>query len=1748
MGSYKRITVYVTKKDKACVINARKYIGKGLLLAADCSSGGGKEMRRNSHRWFQAFLVILILITMLSRQFVEKDAFVFGEESYSFQDEDFSEILFDEVYDEEETNREETASEQDSYFTFEESEDTRDDEIRENDSAEDVFEEFPYSEQSDEANGDAPVFTDASFRENDDRTDNLWDDSTYEEYDPTGGDSMPEDEEDVSDLFSSTPSNEYTQDDGNDSVEPSEMPEQENEIPETFDLTVKLHFYDSDEVTEIEPTEHSYSVCLYQKEVSASSSALIGRQIFNVADKWESPFRGLLRYDPDGNPYVYTVQLEENEKFVVFDLILTGDTIDVSCRLVPETDDFESESRTGTGTGADRTALTAEETQMPETELFTSEPFPETDLSSVSEGERNPYVPPVLDCTVTGLENPLELRPNLFHDFEGQGASAEQKYSSLVPGDGKWVPEFWSLREDGQNGITTWWIGSSSGVNQTQEYRLYVFFRLYTWNGSDWEKTGVVSHITTSFSSIAYTAVPAPEPSDLAYIPPIEECTVTGLEEPLEFRPGAVYDFVPHGASAADTYDVLVEGDGRWIPVYWSTRQDAAQKNYGWKIGSNEGINRDAEYGFYVFFQLYKWTEMGGGGWIATDTIDNILATFKTRKYDESIAPTLTPTPIPREAYIPPINDCTVTGLEEPLEFRPGVYHEFEAHGVSTEDIYIPLIPGDGKWVPAYWSMNQTGENKQTIWRISAPNGINEDSKFRIYVFFTLYIWNGSDWIMTSTEGRIQTTLKTKSYVVTPTPTNTPTPTPTNTPTPTPTNTPTPTPTNTPTPTPTNTPTPTPTPTNTPTPTPTNTPTPTPTNTPTPTPTNTPTPTPTNTPTPTPTNTPTPTPTNTPTPTPTNTPTPTPTNTPTPTPTPTNTPSPTATSTPTTAPEATPTVIPGQVMTVTPVPTQREAFIPPIKDCTVTGFEEPLEFRPGVFHNFEPHGVSAADYYPVLVQGDGRWVPAYWSMSPSGGSKETNWKIAAANGINRDAEFTMYVFFRLFTWDGSNWIITNNEGYIPATFKTVSYILTPTVSPTTVPETTPTAAPTTVPEATPTTAPTIVPETTPTAAPTTVPEATPTTTPTTVPETTPTAAPTTVPEATPTVTPETTPTAVPETTPTITPGTTVTVTPTETPGPRRPYIPPITDCTVTGLEEPLEFRPNVFHEFQANGASAEDKYSPLIAGDGRWVPAYWSMREVEGKKETAWKIGVEDGMNRDAEFTMYVFFRLFTWNGSEWVITNREEHISVPFKAASYEETSPAPSITPSAEETVTPTPSITPSAEETVTPTPSITPSAEETVTPTPSLTPGPEVTATPVPTQGPETDTATLLVTRKLEWGEDHRPLCAMDEVAYVSLFTDENFDNLAATAAVKAKTVDASTLEMIYLNVSEASVMFTNISPGTYYLAETDEDGVIMESDEYTTDLYDGRHVIKVQAGDQGAVEYTNTYITWPYGYYIEGRLRIEKYVVDENGAPLPVDDTFAAELYLDEDMMEYADEYVSEPEVMLGMEGNSSTSADLTVYLTDESPELTFYISELVPDETDDGEYVPTISNDGAVTVSMDDIETPVVVITNQWIGNRIPGTATPTPRPATPTPRPDTPTPTPRPGTPTPTPRPGTPTPTSRPGTPTPTPMTVTVTPTPIRITVTVTPAYVITRIPYSLPGDGTVYTNQTSGGTVNGTYTQNTTTTTNTTTTQNGQPQTVTTEAARTADDTHGAFYLWLLGLSLTAMTVTICKKKYRNE
>ena len=249
---------------------------------------------------------------------------------------------------------------------------------------------------------------------------------------------------------------------------------------------------------------------------------------------------------------------------------------------------------------------------------------------------------------------------------------------------------------------------------------------------------------------------------------------------------------------------------------------------------------------------------------------------------------------------------------------------------------------------------------------------------------------------------------------------------------------------------------------------------------------------------------------------------------------------------------------------------------------------------------------------------------------------------------------------------------------------------------------------------------------------------------------------------------------------------------------------------------------------------------------------------------------------------------------------------------------------------------------------------------------------------------------------WDKTGDELFAKEDGAYIGLFKDADLRELAEPYTEKSLTTltasvgdpDATDdtekpglLLLSYDHTSSASGTFEDIKPGTYYVAETDAEGTpIKESAEYITDLY-SKNAVTVEEGKTADLAYTNRYVNWLDGNYFEGKLRIEKEVVNEKGDPEPVDDVFFAGLFVDENYSEPAVEYVENILVPIDMQESAAAYVEIPIFFTPEHETVTLYVDESF-DEGDEELYdFPTIANGSPITISMDDMETPVVQIKN-----------------------------------------------------------------------------------------------------------------------------------------------------------------------
>lgn len=125
--------------------------------------------------------------------------------------------------------------------------------------------------------------------------------------------------------------------------------------------------------------------------------------------------------------------------------------------------------------------------------------------------------------------------------------------------------------------------------------------------------------------------------------------------------------------------------------------------------------------------------------------------------------------------------------------------------------------------------------------------------------------------------------------------------------------------------------------------------------------------------------------------------------------------------------------------------------------------------------------------------------------------------------------------------------------------------------------------------------------------------------------------------------------------------------PTQAPG-RNPYKPSVTESTVTGLSQPLEFYPNTFYNFTVKGAGTDN--SAPIAGDEKWVPLYWSTstNPSSSQQHTTWRIGAASGIYEAATYPLYIWFEKQQYNGSEWVSTGIIKSVTYKFQSAAIDQ------------------------------------------------------------------------------------------------------------------------------------------------------------------------------------------------------------------------------------------------------------------------------------------------------------------------------------------------------------------------------------------------------------------------------------------------------------------------------------------------
>ena len=375
--------------------------------------------------------------------------------------------------------------------------------------------------------------------------------------------------------------------------------------------------------------------------------------------------------------------------------------------------------------------------------------------------KRDPIEHKVTESQVTGLENPVQLKPDKYYPFDviGGGSTDEKLIKDPVDGDVKWEYSYWRM-ESGKDKHTAKQLGVSSkqypdGYNKDSAIDIRIYLNKLTYNESTktWDTT-------KDAGSILYTVRTASWVVRDPIVHKISETTVTGLENALEFRPGVSHSFTVIGGGERDTTISTdpVKGDVRWIPQYWVLTGDSSATQH--KIANNtatvsfvNGYDKNDTLPIKIFLKQQTYS---GSAWTdgATQTID---ANIKTKSYSQT-----------RNPKVYKSSDSTVSGLENPVEYKPNVTHNFTVTGAGTTDTDLTNNPveGDVRWVPVSWKFNSdTTARPLTNGRgtVSFANGHNATENLPITITLQKQTYTGGKWENGNTE-TISATVKTKAY------------------------------------------------------------------------------------------------------------------------------------------------------------------------------------------------------------------------------------------------------------------------------------------------------------------------------------------------------------------------------------------------------------------------------------------------------------------------------------------------------------------------------------------------------------------------------------------------------------------------------------------------------------------------------------------------------------------------------------------------------------------------------------------------------------------------------------------------------------------------------------------------------------------------------------------------------------------------------------------------------------------------
>lgn len=242
---------------------------------------------------------------------------------------------------------------------------------------------------------------------------------------------------------------------------------------------------------------------------------------------------------------------------------------------------------------------------------------------------------------------------------------------------------------------------------------------------------------------------------------------------------------------------------------------------------------------------------------------------------------------------------------------------------------------------------------------------------------------------------------------------------------------------------------------------------------------------------------------------------------------------------------------------------------------------------------------------------------------------------------------------------------------------------------------------------------------------------------------------------------------------------------------------------------------------------------------------------------------------------------------------------------------------------------------------------------------------------------DDTTIEVTKLITRHDEEFDL--IDETFYVALFDDEDLTN---------RVSDIRPIE--FMNGSASTVYFTGLKFGkTYYVAETDENGnvietgVFCEDGKFKVDFASGNYA-EIHEGDgTQTIIFENQILTIPRKYYKEGKLTVTKKLLGANGSEKSSNGVFYAGIFADKEYTQLSD-LAEENIVKLDLNGNSSVSKTVKIALHPEET-TTLYVTEVDENgkpvsDADGFKYVVTV--DGSEVTMDSDHKTATVVITNR----------------------------------------------------------------------------------------------------------------------------------------------------------------------